>query len=370
MSLKEIFSQDRAISILQRALASERVPHAYIFAGLGGVGKFTTALAWAKLLLCDSPLTDNNFADACGSCPSCQSFAAASHPDFAHVYKELIQFTKDGKNKKTPIDLPIAVIREFLIEKVSIRPTLSKRKVFIVSESEKLNISSQNALLKTLEEPASFCHIILITSRSEKFLPTIRSRCQTIGFGPIDEKMIQSSLDSFDIAPPAAKFFAKLSYGSLGAAHDWAKLQAEGADLYNIKRLVLGSLASLTLPGSLTAAETIQKEVKKLADVWAKLEEQTSKTDISRRAQKTIIQIIISALRDVMLLQTTQTDQLTNSDQPDQLRSIARRLDAESAAEKITAAARSMQWIDANVNQKLIFEHLLLNLGISDTIKV
>ncbi|GAF75732.1 unnamed protein product, partial [marine sediment metagenome] len=176
MPLKEIFCQDKALSILQRAYAADKVPHAYIFAGIEGVGKFKTASEWAKLLLCKNPVIEKTdsirFADSCCLCESCRTFEAGSHPDFIHIYKELIQFTKEGKDKKTPVDLPKDVVKEFLIEKVSIRPTTSERKVFVVSEAEKLNAASQNALLKVLEEPPRYCCIILLCTRLEKLLPT------------------------------------------------------------------------------------------------------------------------------------------------------------------------------------------------------
>jgi len=190
MSLKEIFCQDKAISILQRAFAADKMPHAYIFAGLEGVGKFKTAREWAKMLLCKNPVVENEFADSCGACQSCRLLEAGSHPDFNLIYKELLEFTKDGKGKTTPVDLPVDVVREFLIEKVSIKPTLSARKVFIVSEAERLNASSQNAMLKVLEEPPQYCTIILLCTRMERLLPTTRSRCRIIRFSPIDEERI------------------------------------------------------------------------------------------------------------------------------------------------------------------------------------
>ncbi len=118
MSLKEVFCQDRAIDVLQRAFASDKWAHAYIFAGPEGVGKFKTASEWAKLLLCAEPVIEDGFADSCGLCPSCRLFDAGSNPDFNHVYKELLEFTRDNKDKKTPVDLPIDVIREFLVAKV------------------------------------------------------------------------------------------------------------------------------------------------------------------------------------------------------------------------------------------------------------
>ena len=151
MSLKDIFCQDRALGMLQSAFAADRAAHAYIFAGLEGVGKYTTARQWARLLLCEKPVargkTKKPFADSCGACDSCALFEGGSHPDFNHIYKELREFTKEGKGKAPPVDLPIDVIREFLVEKASNRPTLSQRKVFVISEAERLNKNSQNCLL-------------------------------------------------------------------------------------------------------------------------------------------------------------------------------------------------------------------------------
>ena len=90
MSLKEIFCQDKAISILQRGFTADKMPHAYIFAGVEGIGKFKTAREWAKMLLCKNPAAEDGFADSCSSCQSCLMFEAGSHPDFSHVYKELL----------------------------------------------------------------------------------------------------------------------------------------------------------------------------------------------------------------------------------------------------------------------------------------
>ena len=150
MSLGEIFCQDGAVGLLLRGYLSEHSAHAYIFAGADGVGKFKTAYEFGKLLLCEKPKVKKDFADSCGQCESCRSFEVGSHPDFVHIYKELLEFTIDGKGKAPPVMMPVDVIREFLIAQVSNKPTLSARKVFVVSEAEKLNISSQNALLKVL----------------------------------------------------------------------------------------------------------------------------------------------------------------------------------------------------------------------------
>jgi DNA polymerase-3 subunit delta' len=367
MSLKNIFCQDKAIAILQKALAAGKVPHAYIFAGPEGVGKFTAACEWARLLLCENSTIENDFADSCGLCRSCQLFEAGSHPDFNHVYKELLEFTRDNKGRKMPVDLPIDVIREFLIEKVSTRPTLSKRKVFVVSEAERLNASSQNALLKSLEEPPEYCCIIMLCTRMEKLLPTTKSRCQIIRFA---QDRIIEKLREMGAEEKSARYFARLSQGSLGRACRWAKLEIADANLYQTKKQLLNSLEKYEYAGALDLAQWLFGESKKIATFWADLDETTSRTDINRRAQTTIVQIIISALYDAMQLSVTPAKGLINFDQKGQIQKLAGRFSPEQAAEKIADCYKTLHWIESSVNEKLIFEQLLLNLAASGKMKV
>ena len=366
MSLKEIFCQDRAIGILQRALAADRPAHAYIFAGPDGDGRYATARAWARLLLCKKPRTEERdgspFADSCGACPSCALLDGDSHPDYLHVYKELLEFTKEGKNRKTPVDLSIHVIREFLIEKAAARPTHSSRKVFVVSEAEKLNAESQNALLKVLEEPPSYCTIVLLCTRLEQLLPTTKSRCQIIRFGPIDDDRIISALTEMGLGPAQACFFGRLAQGSLGLARQWGRLELEGAGLFERKRKIVAALAQLELAETLSLADGLLADARQLGASWADLDRKVSKKDITRRAQKTIIQIIISVFHDVMTHQTLPARALTHADQEVLIARLARRYDAESAAQGIGDGAEALRWIEASVNERLIFERLLLRL--------
>jgi DNA polymerase-3 subunit delta' len=366
MSLKDICCQDKAIGILQRALAADRAAHAYIFAGPGGVGKSTTAREWAKLLLCENPRrqgsTGKPFADSCGTCGSCALCEADSHPDYARVYKELREFTKDGKDKPPPVDLPIDVIREFLIDKAAIRPGHSKRKVFVVSEAERLNAYSQNALLKVLEEPPHYCTIILLCTRLERLLPTTRSRCQIIRFGPVDTERIVADLRAGGLSNEQAGFFARLAQGSLGQARQWARLEHDGLGLFEIKRRMIASLAELTLSETLTTAEQFLEDAKQIAAAWVKLAENVSKKDINRRAQKTVIQVLISALRDVLTHHIRPNRLFVNADQRDPIVKLSRRFDAEQAAQGIHDGYEALRWMEANVNERLIFERLLFGL--------
>jgi DNA polymerase III delta' subunit len=345
----------------------DRPAHAYIFAGLEGVGKYRTAREWARLLLCRNPQTKQGqsgpFADSCGSCESCTLLEADSHPDYAHVYKELLEYTKDGKGKKTPIDLPIDVIREFLIEQVAIRPASSRRKVFVLSEAEKLNVNSQNALLKVLEEPPPYCTIILLCTRLEQLLPTTKSRCQIIRFGPVDDDRIVSQLTAMGLGPKEAAFFARLAQGSLGLACQWARLELDGAGLFEIKKGMVTSLAEYKMVDALALAERILENAKQIATAWADLDKATSKSDLTRRAHKTLVQIILAALRDVTIVHLAADRPLINSDQPEQIAKLARRLDPEQAIEAVGESYEMLRWLEDNVNERLIFERLLLRLA-------
>ncbi len=367
MSLKEVFCQDRAIGILQRGLAADRAAHAYLFAGPEGVGKYKTACEWARLLLCANPQVEQGpsgpFADSCGSCPSCTLIDAGSHPDYAHVYKELLQYTKDNKDKKTPVDLAIDVIREFLIEPVAGRPTLSKRKVYVVSEAEKLNANSQNALLKVLEEPPSYCTIILLCTRLEELLPTIRSRCQLIRFGPVEERRIIEQLKAEGLGSTEATFFARLAQGSLGLACQWSRLERDGVGLFTTKRELVASLTDLKLADVPALVERIQEAGKGIAAGWGAFDKATSKSDLTRRAQRTMIRILICALYDVTIHHVAPQRALVNADQGPQIASLAQRLDPEQAIESVREAYEMLRWLDDNANERLILERLLFRLS-------
>src|SRR5437868_4273525 len=144
-----IFGQDDAIDSLRRAYRADRLPHGMVFAGPAGVGKFTTARALGKLFLCEKPVEDS----ACGRCESCRVFDAGNHPDWHVVTRELIRYhDKTGKSKG--IDLSINVIRPELVEPAGRKPAMGKGKVFVVEQADTMNAPAQNALLKTLEEPA------------------------------------------------------------------------------------------------------------------------------------------------------------------------------------------------------------------------
>jgi len=361
-NLSDIFCQDKAIENLRLAYETGRVAHAYIFNGIDGVGRFTTAKAFARLLLCKSAESQisnlkSQGADSCGNCESCRLLDADTHPDFHHIYKELIQFSSDPANKKKqPIDLPIDVIREFLIEKIQMRPGLSASKVFVISEAEKLNAASQNALLKVLEEPPHKSFIILICSKLDNLLPTTKSRSQIIHFGPLSEEKIIEKLAN--VNKTEAKFLARLTNGSLGQAEILANLKPS---FYEIKKELLNRFSQFQVGHAVDFAQWINTSAGELAESWSKLKAAASKADLGRAAKKILVSVLITALSDAMKISFTDEWKLTNFDQLQQVKLVSQRFGRLGCSDLVEICYETIRYIDASVNEKLVFEHLLLN---------
>jgi DNA polymerase III subunit delta' len=222
--------------------------------------------------------------------------------------------------------------------------------------------------LKVLEEPPGYCCIILVCTKPEILLSTIRSRCQILRFGPIAEDKIIEILRKTGIGEKQIKFFARLTDGSLGLAGTYSQLEIAEANIYTTKTYILDTLANFEYKNTLELAENIQKQSKEIAAIWTKLAPATSASDIKRKSTGIILQIIISALHDAMLIGVASGDQIVNFDQPEQIKKIALRFNPEQAAQKIAECFKAFQYIEASVNEKLIFEQLLLNLAETDKI--
>ncbi len=374
LTLQQIICQDKAIGRMQGAFAANKMAHAYIFSGPDGVGRATMAKAWGKMLLCQNRITQKKpegvFYDSCGKCPSCLLFDGEGHPDFVSIYKELLSYTREGKNRKPPVDMPIDVIREFLIERLASRPQMGDYVIYVVHEAEKLNNAGQNALLKTLEEPPGFCVIILLCTKADMLLPTIHSRCQTIGFGPIEKSQIVSKLTECGVAKPAAAFWAGFSEGSLGQAINWATLDCGGKTVYDIKKDVIQRLCDFRLADTIELAEWLAQAAKTVSTALGKVSGNVSTTDVNRRGQKLVVQMVLLALSDAMRVSFGLQEGIVNGDQLAEIGNLAAKIGSERLSELVLRANQKIQWIDSSVNEKLIFEGLLLNVAGLDILSV
>ena len=201
---QDIIGHDDTLARLRTGLAEDRLPHALLFAGPVGVGKFTTARALAKGFLG-------------GTEDVAHRIDRDTHADFHVITRQLIRY-HDESGKSKGIDLSVKVIRPELIEPANRHSVEGKGKVFVVEEAETMNAAAQNALLKTLEEPAGRTLVILLTDQPESLLPTIRSRCQVFMFGELSPEQTIRVLEMEGIAAAEARRAIAIAGGSPGRA--------------------------------------------------------------------------------------------------------------------------------------------------------
>ncbi len=193
-----------------KLLAAKRLAHAYLFVGPKHIGKSETALAVAKLVNCEKPLSDG----FCDICSSCKKIAKGGHPDVHVLDKDdpLIEPDEDKKNKS----IKIGHIRQ-MIDKTQMRAFEARKKVFIIKDVEYVTLEASNALLKTLEEPADNTLIFLTTSAMDRVLDTIKSRCQTFYFFPLSRDVLQKRILAKEhLSDGESRFLAYFSEGCPG----------------------------------------------------------------------------------------------------------------------------------------------------------
>lgn len=362
IDLPDIVGQDEAIGRLQGNLAAERMPHAFIFAGPAGVGRRTTAMALAKMLLCYDPQTDPSAGRlACGKCDACTMFDADTHPDFHLIYKELARFHDDPAVRgRVMQSLGIPVIRQFLLAPVGRVSTCGRGKVFVVLEAELLNASAQNALLKTLEEPPSGVTIILICRQPEQLLPTTRSRCSLIRFGPLPEKFVTGKLIEEGLDEREAAFWSAFTGGAIGRA-----LQLAGAGLYPVKRDLIDRLANLGRGGDAQLGEHLAKTTDDLANEAVKQAKKDDGAELSknlatRRATGAMLELIAGAYRDALFLATGTDRPMVNADQRPAVETLAERFEPVELAEMLEQLSRLEQLLWRNVSAKVIWDNVVI----------
>ena len=197
-----IIGHQQIIEQFQRTVASGRIAGAYLFVGPAGVGKETVARYFAQLIFCQQ---DAQPPTVCGTCLACRKVDSGNHPD--------LQFIRpDGSLLK------IGQIRE-LRRQVIYAPLEASRKVYILTDVDRMNPEAENCLLKTLEEPPAASVLILLTSNLQALLPTTRSRCQILQFHPMPTQELATILaDRYSVAPEQATTLSIAAGGSIGKA--------------------------------------------------------------------------------------------------------------------------------------------------------
>jgi DNA polymerase-3 subunit delta' len=252
MSFEKILSQNKALNSLKGFIVASRVPRAMIFAGPAGVGKATTALEFAKTLNClDEAARKTN--DNCGVCQNCKHIDARTHPDIIITSPQLqasILKPPDNDIEKQQ-NIRVETVR-YLTNASQQKPVFAKWKVYIIDNAETLTSGAANALLKFIEEPSPNTVWILISSKKEIMLATIKSRCQTVNFMPLSKEIIIDILKDNGVEAAVAPRAAEYSQGSTAKALLVAEILADFSSLPS--GAAFAPAAAMNLPNVLTKA--------------------------------------------------------------------------------------------------------------------
>ncbi len=196
----DVVGQDKVVKVIEHAIETNRISHAYLFSGPRGTGKTTTAKIIARMVNCTN-LVDGK---PCGVCECCKNIFNNN---------DVVEIDAASNNG-------VDEIRE-LRDKVNLVPTLAKYKVYIIDEVHMLTVQAFNALLKTLEEPPSHVIFILATTEPHKIPLTIASRCQKFQFSKVSDDQIVNRLrqivdnENVQITDDALYEIARLSDGGM-----------------------------------------------------------------------------------------------------------------------------------------------------------
>lgn len=305
-----------------------RLHHACLFEGPEGVGKRTFALWLARYVNCDAATRP------CGSCRSCSLLLAGTHPD-------LIVVGPDPERATAVISVQQA---QELVGGLKLKRHSARHRFVILDPADLLNDEAANALLKTLEEPPTGTHFVLITARVASLLPTIRSRTQRIRFGPVARAALTEwgqgrGLDATTLAA---------ADGSPGLAVRLAG--GEGQARAALRTAVLGAIGQ------------------PLGTLFA-FTEAEGKRDAGVNHAALAVDVVEELLRDTVYLANGKAVGDADADTQDRLRAWSAALWPGGNARMSEAVAVARDRLYLNVNGRVVLEALLtrLNLELSAT---
>ena len=322
MSFQEICGHERQIEQLQGALIQDRIPHAFLFHGLEGIGKRTMAGTFAKALNCLE-----NRHDSCDICSSCRKVDHNNHLD-------IIVLEPEGQYIK------IQAIRN-LQERLKFKPWEGKKRICIIDSADRMNDAAANALLKTLEEPPAANILILISALPSQLPATILSRCQQVRFNPLPEEKIAGFLQrrlALDLA--AAQMLANSAGGSIARA-----LEMHGVSYLDRRKEII----------ELAAAGMINDPLVRLASL--NHFGQTREEVLERLA------ILQTCYRDAMVYgETGAAAMLINQDQEDMIKTLSERLPVSDLIGNIKVIDRALRAVEQNADKTLTLEVMMFRL--------
>jgi DNA polymerase-3 subunit delta' len=351
--------QGRARVALRAALASGP-SHAYLFRGPRGAGKRAAARAFAAEILATGAEDPNDARRRALLDPS-------PHPD-------LVWLTPRGAQHL------VEEVRERVIRASAYRPFEGGRRVFVIEAAEALRDESQNALLKTLEEPPAYVHLILLSSEPEILLETIASRCQPVAFVPLLAEVLEAELASEPAERDEIAAAARLAGGDLerarlllGGRGREVRAEAERCVAAAVAGEVRSAPWKRLLDRAGAAGEDVEAATREALEEEAKAGLKRTARDVAdeskragRRRRTEILdlglELCAAWLRDLAALGAGAEDVVFNRDRLEQLRSQVAGIDPARARAAAEAVQESRRGLDLNVSEELALEALFFRL--------
>jgi len=338
----------RSIQVLTHLIRTRKIPHAMLFTGIDGVGRYQTAIRLAMALNCtgqpdistesDGQNTNGDSQDpaywpVCGSCPACRKIITGEHPDILSI--------QPAGNA-----LKIDQIRS-LCDTLALKPYDARYRFAILEKAQAMTLPAANALLKMLEEPPARTTLILIANKPSDLLPTIFSRCQHLRFPPLPEEQIARSIaDSEGISEEASRLIAAMAGGS----HQTAREMDSGQWLRQRHWLMDELMQIHRGPAPDKTGST--RRIMALADILARDPQHIFH----------LLGIMKSWLRDLAMVAFTP-EHTINRDRTDQIKEVAASVPSQTFVGSFEALEKIEKQILANANPRLALETYLATLA-------
>lgn len=337
MPFRDLAGHRRLLELTARAAARGSLPPSLIFAGPDGIGKRRAAVALAQLFNCASPGSPDDPAgpDACGQCSACRRIARGVHAD--------VLLIEPGDTGSIKVDQARQAV-----ERSAYRPFEGRRRVVIVDDADAMEASSQNALLKTLEEPPSASTFVLVTARPDVLLPTVRSRCQRLRFAGLPPGDIAAVLRrDHGFADDQAHAAASLAGGSIGRA-----LEGDTASYVEARDravAMLKAVARTTDPRQRLGAAKL---------LGGDKADKVDRDELARR-----LRLLSSMLRDLgVLLSRADGQSAANADLKPALERLLPSFDGDRTIRAFSAVDRALSALDRNASPRIVADWLAFQI--------
>jgi DNA polymerase III subunit delta' len=350
---RDVAGHRSLLSLLSRAIQRDSLPQSLIFSGPEGIGKRLAAVSLAQAINClarvtapaDSvPAEDDLPIDGCGECAACRRIAKGTHPD--------VVVMDVGAN--------LDAIRS-MNESAGYRPFEGKHRVYVIDDADRLSSESQNALLKTLEEPPPSSSFVLVTSRPELLLITVRSRCPMLRFGRLPAADLEQLLrDRHGLDAALAREAALAGDGSVSRA--LLEASDEGGATRGLVEQALQVVHGARSPADKLRAAGMLLEPGDTKRPRGKGGKIISKAAGERDLLGQRLGALNTVLRDIAAV-TSGANPNTLSSAPTQaLAMLAKGFNADRLLAAFDAVGKAQQAVDRNVSPKTVADWLAFQL--------